>query len=115
MNGVVNSNQRFSKFANPVQCLLRRMQEICFGSVVFDVKEGLPDMSRPWLIKKTLKIAGGNNGSSPESLKPDFVAGKKQLDLIHQLSQLSDGVQVTVEIQHGLPAVVHIEYDFEAV
>ncbi|MBX3385995.1 MAG: hypothetical protein KF768_05440 [Phycisphaeraceae bacterium] len=100
--------------SKPTQQVIERCQRINFGRIVFRVRNGEPDPTQPWRTLRSVKIASGENLPRPEALHADFKLCKEQVALLSELSHLSDGTQVTVEIKHGLPFLLEIEQDHQA-
>lgn len=109
-----DSKDRFSLLSNPSQCLLRLLQVTNFGRITFHIRSGEPDVGRPWHTRRTVKLAGGENGPRPEATRADFELRKEHTALLEHLASLSDGVRVAVEVRHGLPFLVEIEQDHQA-
>lgn len=113
MTAAAESNVRFSQTPAPVQRLLRMMQTLNFGGVLFPVRGGLPDPDKQWVTRRTVKVAGGENGPRPESDCADFELRLQHLALLDQLAQLEDGAGVAVEVKYGLPFIIEIEQEHE--
>ena len=100
--------------AEPVQWLIRQCQRLNFGRITFHVREGEPDIGQPWRTRRTVKLAGGENGPRPEADLADFELCREQVALVETLGRARDGVRLTVEVRHGLPFLVEIEQDHQA-
>lgn len=102
------------QLSEPKQRVVEQCQDIGFGQVAFHMKGGEPDLSRAWRTRRTVKLAGGENGPRPETTIADFELRKEHLALIDQLAQLVDGACVIIEVKHGLPFIVEIEQEHRA-
>lgn len=103
------------QLTQPRQQLIEAMQQLNFGRVVgLAVRNGQPDFARPYRTVRSVKLAGGNNGSRPEAGLDDFELRKEQTALLGQLEQLADGRRVSIEVKHGLPFLMEIEQDHRA-
>lgn len=109
-----DSTYRFRELSQPLQRLIRLMQEINFGRITFHVRSGEPDSRRPWHTRRTVKLAGSENGPRPEAGLTDFSLRQEQAALVTALSHTGDDVCVTVEVRHGLPFLVEFEQDHQA-
>lgn len=98
----------------PLQRLVEQCQRVNFGRVTFHVHRGEPDLSRPWRTRRTLKLAGGDNGPRPEADLADFELRLEQKALIEALRQVRDGECVALEVRHGLPFIAEIEQEHQA-
>jgi len=96
------------------QWLVRQCQLINFGRIALYVVRGEPDLSRPWHTRRSVKLAGGENGPRREGDIADFELRKEHVALFDQLSSLTDGQCVRIEVKHGLPFLIEIEQDHEA-
>ncbi len=102
------------QLSEPKQRVVEQCQDIGFGWVAFHMKGGEPDLSRAWRTRRTVKLAGGENGPRPEAISADFELRKEHIALIDQLAHLGDGTCVTVEVKYGLPFLVEIEQEHRA-
>lgn len=100
--------------SGPLQRIIERCQAVNFGTIIFGVRGGEPDLGQPWRTRRTIKIAGGENGPRAEADRANFQLRKEHMALVSELAGLRDGVQVTLEVKHGLPFVIEIEQDHEA-
>lgn len=102
--------------ALPPECsrLTRLMQSLNFGRIMFWVRAGQPDFTRPFRTVRTVKPAGGENGSRPEAHSADFEVRKEVNALIEQVAKAADGAQVTVEVKYGLPFLIEVEEEHKA-
>ena len=102
--------------ALPPDCrrLIRLLQSVNFGRIVFWVRAGRPDFTRPFRTVRTVKPAGGENGPRPEVHSADFEVRKEVMTLIEQVANAADGAQVTVEVKHGLPFLIEIAEEHQA-
>jgi hypothetical protein len=89
--------------------VVEMMQDRDFGRVIFFVRAGQPDFTRPFRVVRAVKCAGGENGPRPEAHSADFEVRKKVTTLIEQVAKAADGAQVTVEVKHGLPFLIEVE------
>ncbi len=96
------------------QYLIDQCQRVNFGRIMFFVRNGEPDLGRPWHTRRTVKLAGADNGPRPEANLADFELRQEQAALFDTLNQIKDEERVTVEVRHGLPFVVEIEQDYQA-
>lgn len=96
------------------QWIVERCQRINFGRITFQVRAGQPDLDEPCRIRRTVKLAGGDNGPRPESGLTDFELRREHIALLTTLRHTRDGAYVTVDVRHGLPFIVEIEQDHEA-
>ena len=94
--------------------LVEMMQELNFGRVLFFVLAGQPDFTRPVRTVRTMKTAGGNNGTRPEARRADFELRKEVMTLLDHVARAPDGAQVTVKVEHGLPVLIEIEQEHTA-
>lgn len=102
-----------SQLSRPQQSLIERCQEINFGRVSFRVRHGEPDVDDRWRTRRTVKLAGAENGPRSEANNTDFLLCKEQVSLLSELAQLADGVHVTIDVKHGLPFLIEIEQDHQ--
>lgn len=101
--------------SRPMQRLIEQCQMTNFGRIRFAVRRGgEPDLVRPWRTVRTVKLAGGENGSRPESASANFHLRTEHLAMVSQLATAGDGALVTIEVKHGLPFLVEIEQDTQA-
>jgi hypothetical protein len=106
--------KRFSQLAEASQRLLRLMQTISFGKIVFHVQGGEPDPDRPQRVVRTLKLSG-RNGPQPQVVSPDFDLRAEHVALLERLAQLPDGSVVTLKVAQGLPtSFIDVEEDHRA-
>ena len=96
------------------QWLIEQCQQLNFGHITFCVRAGEPDLRQPWRTLQTVKLPDGANGPRPEARCADFVLCKEHTALFEQLTQIDDGVRVTVEVRNGLPFLLQIERDHKA-
>jgi len=89
--------------------LTRIMQQVNFGRIVFWVRSGQPDFTRPFRTVRTVKPAGNGNGPRPEAHSADFAVRKEVMTLHEQVARAADGAQVTVEVKYGLPFLIEVE------
>ena len=95
--------------------LIERCQRINFGSITFYARGGEPDLGRSHRVTRTLKLAGGDNGSRPEIARADFELRREHLALLAHLASLPDGTCVKIKLTHGLPGTsIDIEEDHQA-
>lgn len=99
------------QLSRPKQWIVEQCQCINFGRITFHIQHGEPDLTRSWHTRRTVKLAGGENGPRPEAKLADFELCEEQTSLLNTLSHISDGVCVTVEVRHGVPFFVEIEQD----
>ena len=90
------------------------MQDLNFGRIMFWVRADQPDFTRPFRTVRTVKPAGGENGSRPEAHSADFEVRKEVNALIEQVAKAADGAQVTVEVKYGLPFLIEVEEEHKA-
>lgn len=110
-----NSNPNKRQLSTPQQWLIERCQYINFGSLMFCVRGGEPDMAQPHHLSRTIKLIGGDNGPRPEMVNIDFEIRREHSTLLAQLGQLPDGTNVRIKIARGLPgASIDIEEDHQA-
>ncbi len=108
-----NSTDRFQCLPHSLQRLFRLLQRVNFGTLSFDVRRCEPDLERPWRIRRTVKLSGGDNGPRPEAALADFTLCAEQQALAGALQQVADGACVTVEVRYGLPFLVEIETEYQ--
>jgi len=94
--------------------LIRLMQQVNFGRTTFSVRSGQPDFTRPFRTVRTVKTAGGNNGTRPETRSTDFELRREVITLLDQVAHAPDGAHVTVKVEHGLPVLIEIEQEHTA-
>jgi len=109
---VVTMNK--SQLSDSERFLIGQCQQINFGRLTLRVRNGEPDTSAPWLIRRTVKFAARENGARPERHLADFELRRQQAELLATLRQVPDGTVVTVEVRHGLPLLAEIEQNFQA-
>lgn len=105
------SKHRFRDLSEARRRLLRLMQDVNFGRITLRVRDGEPDVARPWRTRRTVKLAGGENGPRRETDVADFELCREQVALLDALSGVRDNESVTIEVRHGLPFLVEIEQD----
>lgn len=101
------------RLLEPSQWLIKQCQRLNFGRITFYVLRGEPDPARPWRTRRTVKLAGGENGPRPEADLADFELCREQTALLDALSCVGDGSCVTIEVKHGLPFIVEIEQEYQ--
>lgn len=102
------------RLSEPNQWIIGQCQLVNFGRITFHVRSGEPDLTRTWRTRRTVKLAGGENGPRPEAGLADFELCGEQMSLLNALRRVKDGQCVTVEVRHGLPFLVEIEQDHQA-
>jgi len=100
--------------AEPWKRLVEMMQDLNFGRVVFFIRAGQPDFTRPVRTVRTVKPAGDRNGTRREARRVDFELRKEVTMLLDHAAQAPDGAQVTVKVEHGLPVLIEIEQEHTA-
>jgi len=110
----MRGESRKSLMGEAQQRLLELMQRINFGRIMFWVRAGQPDFTRPFRTVRTVKPAGGENGPRPEAHRADFEVRKEVASLIEQVAKAADGAQVTVEVKYGLPFLIEVEEEHKA-
>lgn len=104
----------------PKQWLIEQCQRVNFGRITLHIHGGEPDLARPWKTRRTVKLAGGDpgnspqNGPRPEAGMPDFGLCAEQLALLGQLAHIPDGTCVTIEVKHGLPFLLQVDQEHRA-
>ena len=96
------------------QWLIGQCQLLNFGRITFHVLRGEPDLAQPWRTRRTVKLAGTENGPRREATLDDFELCQEQVTLLKTLRPVRDGACVTVDARHGLPFLVEIEQDYQA-
>jgi hypothetical protein len=94
--------------------LVNLMQSLNFGRITVLIRHGEADFGRPWRMRRTVKLAGGENGARPEAASVDVELCKEQTTLLAALKQVDDGARVTIEVKHGLPFLLEIEQEHQA-
>ena len=102
------------QLSGPKQRIIEQCQQLNFGRITVHVRHGEPVLGRPWHTRRTVKLAGGENGPRPEMDLADFELCQEQTALLDALRPVRDGARVTVEVRHGLPFLVEIEQDHQA-
>ena len=105
----MRGESRKSLMGEAQQRLLELMQRINIGRIMFWVRAGQPDFTRPFRTVRTVKPAGGENGPRAEAHSADFEVRKEVTSLIEQVARAADGAQVTVEVKYGLPFLIEVE------
>lgn len=100
--------------SQPMQRLIERCQAVNFGRITLTIHHGQPDLTKPWRLLRTVKLAGGENGSRPEAAMANFQLRSEHTALLAQLDATADGALVTIEVKHGLPFLMEIEQDCQA-
>ena len=96
------------------QWIIEQCQDINFGRITVRIRDGEPDLDRPWRTLRTVKLAGSENGPRPEMARDDVALCQEQTALLTTLERLPNETCVTIEIRHGLPFLVEIERDYQA-
>jgi len=111
--GILTGDSRMKKkrLSDANQWIIQQCQQLNFGRITFLVSRGEPDVTQPWHTRRTVKLAGVENGPRPEADLSDFELCQEQLALISTLSRTPDATQITVEVRHGLPFIAEIEQD----
>lgn len=99
----------FAEQSLSMRRLVRLMQKIAFGRIVFTVHGGNVDFAQKVCTSRTFKCHSGGNDARPEASMTDFELRKEVITMQSQLAKAADGARVTVEIKHGLPFTVEIE------
>jgi hypothetical protein len=94
--------------------LVELMQNLNFGRITVLIHNGEADFGRPWRMRRTVKLAGGENDARPEAAIADVSLCKEQTTLLAALKQVDDGARVTIEVKHGLPFLLEIEQEHQA-
>ena len=89
--------------------LVRKMQDLNFGRIMFLVRSGEPDFAQLVLTVKTVKLAGRENGPRPEATIADFELRKEVISLRGHLAKVPDGARATVEVKFGLPFLMEVQ------
>jgi len=85
------------------KCLVEIMQNLNFGRIIgLHIRGGRPSFNPPPRVVREIRF-GGENGQRPELKLRDFTLKAQTAALLETLSQLGDGVMVTIEVKHGLP------------
>ena len=91
------------KLSRPTQWLFDQAQTLNFGKLTFFVRDGEPDLARPYRTARTVKVTGGDNGPRPEAASAGFELRKEHVALLAGLARLPNGSCVSVKFMHGLP------------
>ena len=89
--------------------LVELMQRLNFGRIQnLVVRDGEPVFDPSPKVIQKVKI-GGENGPRPEVSCDDFLLKKQTIELIEAITQLRDGIVLSLDVKHGLPFAVEIE------
>jgi hypothetical protein len=53
---------------------------------------------------------GGENGPRTEFSSTDFLLKKQMIELVEAIASLGEGKVLTIDVKHGLPFAVEIEF-----
>ncbi len=105
---VAESWDRFEDIPQPIQFLVRLMQDHNFGRIKgLHVEFGMPRFDPKPVIVRELKCGGGKGPRSEKDL-PDFSLTDQIVDLIDSMEKMGKGVIRFIEVRHGLPFRVAI-------
>jgi hypothetical protein len=95
--------------SDPYRHLIETMQRLNFGRIEnLPIRDGAPVFGPGARFIQKVKI-GGDNGPRPEAAFDDFLLKKQTIELIETLTDLSDGMVLSIEVKHGLPFALEIE------
>jgi len=90
------------------------MQRLNFGRIEdLLVRGGEPIFDPAPKVVQKLKI-GGENGPRPELSCEDFLLKRQTMELLGAIADLSEGTVLTIDVKHGLPFAVEIEFTASA-
>lgn len=109
-------NQPISKsvLSEPQSRLVELLQRINFGRVErLLVKGGVPLFEPAPRVIQKLKM-GGDNTPRPETELQDFFLKRPIFEMLQAISDLGEGVVLSIDIKHGLPFAIEVEGQVEA-
>lgn len=90
--------------------LVELMQRLNFGRIEnLIVRDGAPVFDPAPKVIQKVKI-GGENGPRPELSSEDFRLKKQTIELLEAITDLGAGTVLTIDVKHGLPFAVEIEF-----
>jgi hypothetical protein len=98
-----------SGLSAPHRRLIETMQRLNFGRIEnLPIRDGAPVFGPGARFIQKVKI-GGDSGPRPEAVFNDFLLKKQTIELVETLTDLGDGMVLTIEVKHGLPFALEIE------
>jgi hypothetical protein len=86
------------------------MQRLNFGRIEdLVVRGGEPVFDPAPRVIQKVKI-GGENGPRTEFSSTDFLLKKQMIELVEAIASLGEGKVLTIDVKHGLPFAVEIEF-----
>jgi len=86
------------------------MQRLNFGRIEdLVVRGGEPVFDPAPRVIQKVKI-GGENGPRTEFSTTDFLLKKQMIELVEAIASLGEGKVLTIDVKHGLPFAVEIEF-----
>jgi hypothetical protein len=86
------------------------MQRLNFGRIEdLIVRGGEPVFDPAPRVIQKVKI-GGENGPRTEFSSTDFLLKKQMIELVEAIASLGEGKVLTIDVKHGLPFAVEIEF-----
>jgi hypothetical protein len=86
------------------------MQRLNFGRIEdLVVRGGEPVFDPAPRVIQKVKI-GGENGPRTEFSSTDFLLKKQMIELVEAITSLGEGKVLTIDVKHGLPFAVEIEF-----
>jgi hypothetical protein len=93
--------------------LVALLQWINFGRVEhLNVRGGEPLFDPPPRVIQTLKM-GADNSRRRETTLPDFWLKQEVIEMLKLITNLGDGEVLVIEVQHGLPFALEVEFRAE--
>ena len=99
-----------SSLSDSPRRLVELMQRLNFGRIEdLIVRNGEPVFDPAPKVIRKVKI-GGENGPRPELICEDFLLKKQTIELLEAISNLGEGTVLIIDVKHGLPFAVEIEF-----
>ena len=90
--------------------LIELMQELNFGRIeCLRILAGQPVFDPAPRVIRKVKF-GGENGPRPEIISRDFWLKQQAIELFETIASVGDGEVLTIDVKHGLPFSLEIEY-----
>jgi len=90
--------------------LVELLQTVRFGRIErLHVRDGQPTFDPAPRVVRKLKM-GHENGPRPETTLQDFGLKHQTIEMLQAIADLGDGEVLSIEVQHGLPFAVEIEF-----
>ena len=106
----MNRPLRKSSLSEAQSCLVALLQIVNFGRIEgLQIRAGQPIFDPPPLVVRKLRT-GADNQRRPEADLEDFYLKEPVIEMLDALADLRDGEVRSIDVRHGLPISIEIEY-----